>query len=261
MPAEPLFRGVGVALVTLFDEGGGLLAEATAAHAAALVGRGVRAVLVAGTTGEAAALSAADRQELVRATRAALPAGVPLLVGTGHPDPAQAARLTAAVRDTGGADAVLALPPPGGSDLVGYYRTVAAAAGGLPVLAYHFPQICPPGVPLDVLPALPVRGVKDSSGDAERLVAELSAYRGEVYVGSSALLALAGAFGATGAILALANLEPQRCAEAFDGSLAAQRDLLAAHLRAHVDFPAGLKRELAARGGTPATVRVPAAVT
>lgn len=261
MPDEPLFRGVGVALVTLFDEGGGLLAEATAAHAARLVGRGVRAVLVAGTTGEALALSAADRQELVRATRAALPPDVPLLVGTGHPERAEAVRLTAAVRDTGGIDAVLALPPPGETDLAGYYGAVAGAAGGLPVLAYHFPQISPPGVPLEVLATLPVRGVKDSSGDAERLAAELSTYRGEVYVGSSALLALAGAFGATGTILALANLEPEGCAEAFDGSLSAQCDLLTAHLLAHADFPAGLKRELAARVGTPATVRTPAPAT
>lgn len=52
-----LFTGVGVALVTLFRDDGALDAAATAELAAALTDLGVRAVLVAGTTGEAAALT------------------------------------------------------------------------------------------------------------------------------------------------------------------------------------------------------------
>src|SRR6266545_4205044 len=59
--AEPLFRGVGVALATLFDGAGGLDAKATAEHAATLVDLGVRAVVVAGPTGEAAPLTPAER--------------------------------------------------------------------------------------------------------------------------------------------------------------------------------------------------------
>ena len=49
---DPVFRGVGVALVTLFDANGELDAPATAELAVRLVDLGVRAVLVAGTTGE-----------------------------------------------------------------------------------------------------------------------------------------------------------------------------------------------------------------
>ncbi len=51
--AQPLFTGVGVALVTLFDDDGEVDAKATADHAAALVELGMRAVLVAGSTGRA----------------------------------------------------------------------------------------------------------------------------------------------------------------------------------------------------------------
>ncbi len=47
--AQPLFTGVGVALVTLFDDDGEVDAKATADHAAALVELGMRAVLVAGS--------------------------------------------------------------------------------------------------------------------------------------------------------------------------------------------------------------------
>ena len=59
-PAPP-FSGVGVALVTLFDADGEIDASTTARHASHLVDRGIRGVLVAGSTGEAAALDADER--------------------------------------------------------------------------------------------------------------------------------------------------------------------------------------------------------
>ena len=49
---QPLWRGVAVALVTLFEADGVRVdAAATAAHARRLVELGVRGVLVAGSTG------------------------------------------------------------------------------------------------------------------------------------------------------------------------------------------------------------------
>ncbi|MGH9036551.1 MAG: dihydrodipicolinate synthase family protein, partial [Acidimicrobiia bacterium] len=58
---DPPFVGVGVALATLFDDDGELDAEATALHAAQLVALGVRGVVVAGSTGEAATLTSEER--------------------------------------------------------------------------------------------------------------------------------------------------------------------------------------------------------
>ena len=103
--AQPLFSGVGVALVTLFEEDGCLDADATAAHAARLVALGVRAVVVAGTTGEASALSPEERRELLGAVRKAVPpgTGIPVIAGTGAPSARQAAALTRDARE-GGAD-------------------------------------------------------------------------------------------------------------------------------------------------------------
>ncbi len=79
------FSGVAVALVTLFAAAGALLAEATAELAAGLAARGVTAIVVAGSTGEAATLDEDERDDLVRAVRAAVPADVPVLAGTGAP--------------------------------------------------------------------------------------------------------------------------------------------------------------------------------
>ena len=253
----PVFHGVGVPLVTLFDEGGELLAKATADHAARLVELGVRAVVVAGSTGEAATLSADERVELLDAVRAAVPpgGGVPVIAGTGAPSARQTAELTAAAADHG-ADALLVLSPPGADDPRPYYETVAAAAGPVPVLAYHFPAMSAPGIPVDTLADLPVVGAKDSSGDPDRLLETLTAWEGELYPGSSALLSFAGPLGCPGVIVTLANVEPEQCAAAFAGDAAAQLALAGAHRASGVHLPVGIKDLTARRFGTPVAVRV-----
>ena len=155
---EPLFRGVGVALATLFDDHGEVDAKATAEHAETLVELGIRAVVVAGSTGEASALTAGERVALLTETRRAVPSGVPVIAGTGGASARQAAALTRDAREAG-ADAVLALCPPRNNDPRPYYDAVAEAAGGLPALAYHFPQTAPPGIPVEALPDLPIQGM------------------------------------------------------------------------------------------------------
>src|SRR3954466_5888531 len=155
----PFFTGVGVALVTLFRPDGALDAPATAEHAARLADLGVRCILVAGTTGEAATLPPAERDELLTAVRAAVPADVPVLAGVGAPTGRQAAELTERAF-AGGADAVLALSPPGVADPRPYCAGAAKGAGG-PLLAYPFPGAAQPGIPVDLLHELPVSGLKD----------------------------------------------------------------------------------------------------
>jgi 4-hydroxy-tetrahydrodipicolinate synthase len=196
---EPLFSGVGVALATLFDEGGEVDAKATAAHAATLADLGVRAVVVAGSTGEAAALTATERITLLTEVRRAVPAGVPVIAGTGAPSARQAAALTRDARDAG-ADAVLALCPPRLSDPRPYYEAVAEAAGDLPALAYHFPQTAPPGIPVEALADLSVQGLKDSSADPERLLAELEVFQRPLWVGAAVLLLMAGSLATAGGV-------------------------------------------------------------
>ena len=246
---------MGVALVTLFDDRAELDAPATAALAAQLVGLGVRSVVVSGTTGEAATLEAGERIALLDAVRDELrTAAVPVIAGTGAPSARQAAALTRDATEHG-ADAVLVLSPPGASDTRPYYEAVGKAAAGTPVLAYHLPTVSPPGIAVRELADLPVAGVKDSAGDAERLLHELHEYEGAVYTGSSALLSFAGPLGCAGTILSLANVEPERCARAFAGDVVAQAGLAEAHLAAHERFPRHLKEMVASRFGTSTVCR------
>jgi 4-hydroxy-tetrahydrodipicolinate synthase len=254
---EPPFTGVGVPILTLFHEDGTLDAAGTADLAVRLVEAGIVAVVVAGTTGEAAALDPAERTALLDAVIPVVkPRGAMVLAGTGAVTAAQAVRLT---RDAveHGADAVMVLSPPWTSDPRHYYDEVAEAAGELPVIAYHYPVASAPGIPVELLSELPVAGCKDSTGDCDRLLETVAVWDGNLYVGSSAVVSYASLLGLSGAILALANAEPERCVRAFAGDAAAQRELAVPHTAMRTgDFPGCIKVLTAARWSTSITTRL-----
>jgi 4-hydroxy-tetrahydrodipicolinate synthase len=249
-----VFSGVGVALVTLFDGEGEIDAPATADHAARLVDAGVAAVVVAGSTGEAATLDAEERSDLLIAVRSAVDGRVPVIAGTGAASARQAVVLSRRAEGDG-ADGLLVLSPAGVADPRPYYERVASAVG-VPVLAYHYPKVSSPGVPVDVLRQLPVAGIKDSSGDPERLLLEADEMATGVYTGHAALIHLAGASGCSGAILALANVDPEGCVRAWEGDGTVQRELINGHRSNALSGIPGLKRALCALHGTSPVTRV-----
>ncbi len=251
---RPPFTGIGVALVTLFDRDGAVDAAATARHAAHLVERGVRGVVVTGSTGEAAALDADERSALLTAVRDAVGGAVPVVAGTGAPSARQAVALSQRAAGDG-ADALLVLSPPGTEDPRPYYEAVARSVD-VPVLAYHYPAMSAPGIPVDLLCELPIAGLKDSTGDPARLAVELDEMGDGVYTGSAALLLQGRAMGCSGAILALANVDPDGCTRAWDGDGACQRELINGHRPGALTGIAGLKRALAGLYGTSAVTRL-----
>jgi 4-hydroxy-tetrahydrodipicolinate synthase len=178
-----------------------------------------------------------------------------VIAGPFGPSARQAVALTRAAREAG-ADAVLALCPPRNNDPRPYYDAVAEAAGDLPALAYHFPQTAPPGIPVDALADLPVQGMKDSSGDPERLLAELAVFERPVWVGAASMVLMASSLGLPGAILAVANVDPEHAIAAFAGDPTAQRALLPAHYRVKASFPFGMKDAIADRFGTSRATRL-----
>lgn len=222
----------------MFDDRGVPDPAATAARARACVALGVSSVLVAGTTGEAARLGANDRLVLASAVKEAVPS-VPVIVGTGAPDEQTALEWTGKVAVAGAADALLVFAPCE-TEPVGFFGRVRDAAGGVPVLAYHNPALVSRALDTASFPSLDVDGVKDSSGNTNRL-ADLVELGIRVYVGSPTQLVLAGGCGAAGALLALANIAPSLCIAAWNGDLAAQRSLFAIHRRAAAGFPHILK--------------------
>ena len=248
-----VFSGVGVALTTLFDERLSVDIEATTAHATRMQELGCQAIVVAGTTGEAASLDRSERALLAASVKEAV--SVPVIVGTGAPTPYQAVQFTQDAVEVG-ADAILALSPPGSNDLRAYYTALAHVAGDTPLLAYHLPRVSSPGFGIGMLPELPVVGFKDSSGDPGRLLEAMNDYEGLTYVGSPLLLSMAGPMGAAGAILAVANVEPEKCIAAWSGDIDAQKSLHEMIVGCKFPLEAGLKYLMQERFGTATTSRV-----
>ena len=119
------------------------------------------------------------------------------------------------------------------------------------MLAYHYPKVSAPGRPRRRRsPELPVAGIKDSSGDAERLLLEADELSAGVYTGSPVLIHLAGAIGCAGAILALANVDPEGCLRAWTATATCSARSSTATAASALAGIAGLKRTLCALHGT-----------
>ena len=249
------FAGVGVALVTLFDDERRIDISGTVRHAANLVDLGMRAVLVAGSTGEFKALTDGERTALSAEIVQEIHGKAVVIACVAASSTDDACRLTEAAV-AAGVDCLLSTPD-SAADLAQHYKKVKDVAGDLPVLAYHWPALYPPGVDVRDLDSLPITGCKDSTGDPHRLLDEVTTSSRAIYTGSSSLLLMCSAVGGAGALVAIANAYPELSIAAFEGDAAAQRELhLVARSVLELPLPADVKRLTADRFGTSPVVRV-----
>ena len=129
------------ALATPFTAAGDLDLDAWARLLDAQLAGGSRGIVVAGSTGEAAALTDDEFMTLLRTAVARVGGRMKVLAGTGQSNTAKTIAQTRLARD-GGADAALVVTPPyvrpTQPGLVAHYQAVAAQ-GGLPVVLYNVP--------------------------------------------------------------------------------------------------------------------------
>ncbi len=184
-----------------------------------MIGGGVHALFLLGTTGEAPALSYRLRRELVERVCAQVAGRVPVLVGITDTALEESLAQAAHAR-TAGASAVVAAPPyyfpPSQADLLRFVERLAGTVE-LPVYLYNMPSLTKVSfAPATVARAaeLPnVWGIKDSSGDLAylRTVAAQMRPHAEfaVLVGPEELLAESLAGGVHGGVCGGANLFPE----------------------------------------------------
>lgn len=162
------------ALATPFTAAGDLDFDAWARLIDRQVAGGSRGIVVAGSTGEAAALSDLEYSALLAAAVSRVAGRLVVLAGTGQSNTAKTIAQTRLARD-GGADAALVVTPPyvrpTQEGLVAHYHAVAEQ-GGLPVVLYNVPG----RTGCDLLPATVallcrhpgIVGLKEARGDQER---------------------------------------------------------------------------------------------
>jgi 4-hydroxy-tetrahydrodipicolinate synthase len=186
-------------------------------------------VAVFGTTGEANSLSVEERIELLDAVLAAGVAADRLMVGTGCCALPDTVKLTAHAV-AAGCKNVLMLPPfyyKGVSDegLFAGFAEVIERVGdsALGIYLYHFPRLS--GVPITrglidkLLAAYPetLKGVKDSSGDAEATAALIEGYpRLAIFPGNEVFMLAMLEKGAAGCISASGNVNALAIRRVYD---------------------------------------------
>lgn len=181
------------------------------------ISAGIRAVVVAGTTGESATLSDSEKLELIRRAKEYAGEECLIIAGTGSNDTAHAMALSAAAQDAG-ADALLVVSPyynkatPEG--IYAHYLSIAHSVR-IPVIVYNVPTRTGVDIPVSVykrLSRIPnIAGVKEASTDMVKLARTVYECGEElpVWSGNDDLAVAAMALGAKGLISVASNVVPE----------------------------------------------------
>ena len=233
---DPRFIGSGVALVTPFTANG--VNERVLRQLVRFqIEEGTDALIICGSTGEAATMSADEQRLTLEIVIDEAGAQVPVIAGCGGSDTQQVKQLASNARQVR-ADAILISAPPynkpTAKGLVAHYRAVADAAD-LPVVIYNVPG----RTAVNILPATVeemaqderVIGVKEACGDIVQ-IGELARRVGDrlsIWSGNDDQTVPIMSLGGKGIISVLANVAPgstTKMAHAYhEGDVAAAREL------------------------------------
>ncbi len=272
---ERKFKGVGVALVTPFDERGAIDFEALGRLVDSIVEGGIDYLVALGTTAETPTLTHPERAGVAAYIRERNAGRVPLVIGKGGND---TARLCAELRemDPAGFDAVLSVTPyynkPSQEGLFRHYRAVAEASP-LPVILYNVPSRT--GVNMSAETTLRIArevpnviGVKEACGEISQIkeIVEKAPEGFLVISGDDAMTLPVMSVGGHGVISVLANAFPvefSRMVHTAEEKSVARAQAIWADLEnmCHLLFaegsPTGVKTALSIKGLCRPDVRLP----
>ena len=214
---SPIFTGTCTAIVTPFSQGAVNLAVLDALIDRQLAAK-VNALVICGTTGEAATLRDEEKLTLIQHAVRYVDGRCKILAGTGTNDTAHAIRLSQMAQACG-ADGLLVVTPyynkTTQAGLIGHFTAIADSVS-IPMVLYHVPSRTAMEISLDTYAALAqhpnINGVKEASGD----LAQIARVRGvcgdalHIWSGCDEHVVSMMALGARGVISVCSNLEPQK---------------------------------------------------
>ena len=274
------FTGVGVALITPFNNKGSIDFAALATIIDRVIEGGVDYLLALGTTSETPTLTAPERIAVARFIRDRVNGRKPLMVGIGGNCTAD---VVATLRswDFTGYDAILSVNPyynkPNQEGLYRHFKAISEASP-LPIMLYNIPgrtgvNMAPQTVARIVADCPNIFGIKEASGNIEQMEAVVNAVKGirEQFIlvsGDDGLTVEAIARGGKGVLSVAAHLYPQAIKEittlALEGNFDKAKYQLS-RLERIIDSlfvegnPVGIKNALATKGLCTPTVRLPLA--
>ena len=212
---NPYFGRLLTAMVTPFNADGSVNYEKAADLAEWLINNGSDGLVVAGSTGEAATMSAEEKLELFRVVVNRINKRVPVIAGTGSNNTADSVKMTKMAEAMGVDGALIVGPYYNKPTQEGFYQHFAAVAQstGLPIIVYNVPgrtasNISPAIVARLAADFVNIVAIKEAAGNVAQ-VAELYSVLPEeftIYSGDDGLILPFMSVGATGLISVLSNI-------------------------------------------------------
>ena len=214
-------RGCGTALVTPFRETGEVDEAALRSLVDWQIEEGIDFLVPAGSTGEAATLSAEEHERVVAVTVEQAAGRVPVVGGAGSNDTAEAIDLSLRIASTGVTHLMHVSPPynrPQQRGLIEHFTAVADAAP-CPVVLYNVPGRTGSNIAAATTLALAehpnIVGTKEAAGSCDQ-VAEIARSRPSGFTllsGDDSMTVPFMALGADGVISVVSNATPRAMAE------------------------------------------------
>ena len=226
-----IFRGAGVAIVMPFTEETINFPEFQRMidHQ---IEHGTDAIIVAGTTGEAATMNDAEHKAAIKFTVETVRGRVPVIAGAGSNDTSYAIQLSQYSEQVG-ADGLLLVTPYYNkctqNGLVAHYTKIADSVN-IPAILYNVPSRTGVNIKTETYVALAkhprIVAVKEASGDLSAILRLRAAVGDElaVYSGNDDQIVPILSLGGLGVISVLSNVAPRAthdiCQHYFDGNTA-----------------------------------------
>lgn len=234
---ELIFKGAATALVTPFDEHGGVDYNAFGSLIEAQIAGGIDALVICGTTGEGSTLTDEEHRECIRYAVERIAGRVPVIAGTGSNDTEYANSLSRYACEVG-ADALLLVTP--------YYNKATprglirsfldtAEKTDRPIILYNVPSRTGVNITMPVYRELAkherIVAVKEASGNMSQ-IAQIAAELSDdlaIYSGNDDQIVPILSLGGQGVISVLSNIMPREthdiCRLFFEGDVAGSREL------------------------------------
>lgn len=216
MSKKILFKGVGTAIATPFDESGINFEEFKKLVEFQIV-EGADAIIVCGTTGESSTMSTNEKEDLIKFTVDIVDKRIPVIAGTGGNNTASVIELSK-YAETVGADGLLIVTPyynkTTQEGLVKHYSEIANSVE-LPIILYNVPS----RTGLNILPETCLElsklenivAIKEASGNISQVakIAELCGDNLNIYSGNDDQIIPILSLGGLGVISVLSNIYPK----------------------------------------------------
>ena len=233
-----VFKGAGVAIATPFNQDGSVNYDEFARLIEYQIANDTDAIIVCGTTGEAATMSEKEHMDVVKFCIDKVNHRIPVIAGTGSNCTHTAVELSKEAQEYG-ADAVLSVTPyynkATQDGLVAHFSAVADAIK-IPVIMYNVPSrtgcnILPATVAKLVREKDNIVGIKDAAGNLSQTAEMMHLTDGaiDLYSGNDDQVVPIMSLGGIGVISVLSNVAPKQthkmCELALNGDFAGAADI------------------------------------